>query len=67
MANQVLGYRLLRDATPGGNTEEVVDWGGWAFVVAETVANNNFSSTKTQADSMGKTELFIYVRGGQNF
>lgn len=46
----------LRDATPGGNTADVVDCG--ALVPAETVAKRSLSRTRTQPDNTGNTELY---------
>lgn len=47
---------IIRDETPGGKTEEPDGWGFWRpFVLAETVASNNLSSTRTQPERCGRT------------
>ena len=48
---------LLREVTPGGNADEVVDAGGWLVVPAETVASKSFNNTSTQPERTGRTAL----------
>ena len=47
----------LRDATPGGKTEDVDDCGGCIFELAETVAKRSLRRTRIQLDITGRTEL----------
>ena len=50
--------RYIRDATPGGKTDDVDDWGTCCCPVpADTVASRSFSKTSTHPDRTGNTEL----------
>jgi hypothetical protein len=48
----------LREVTPGGNTEEVLEAGTCPGLLAETVASSSFNNTSTQPERTGKTALY---------